>query len=60
MSSFATHYRRLGDPDIPPHRRLSNLRACIVNFAPYGFRSTYFYLTMSAGIPRTWRQILPR
>lgn len=38
---------------MPPHRRLSNLRACIVHFAPYGFRSTYFYLTVSAGIPRT-------
>lgn len=53
MSSFATHYRRLNEPDMPPYRRLSNLRACIVGFAPYGSRSTYFYLTLSAGIPRT-------
>jgi hypothetical protein len=52
MSSFATHHRRLHDPALPPHHRLSNLRSCIERFAPYGFRSTYFHLTVSAGIPR--------
>lgn len=53
MSSFTTHHRRLNDVTLPPHRRLSNLRSCIFHFAPYGFRATYFYLTISAGIPRT-------
>jgi len=53
MSSFTTHHRRVEDASLPPHRRLSNLRACILHFAPYGFRSTYFHLTVSAGIPRS-------
>jgi hypothetical protein len=53
MSSFATHLRRLSAPELPPYRRLSNLRSCILHFAPYGFRSTYFYLTISARIPRS-------
>ena len=52
MSSFSTHRRRGVDPELPAYRRLSNLRSCILHFSPYGFRSTYFYLTISAGLPR--------
>ncbi|MGW4689641.1 hypothetical protein ACWEPM_32780 [Streptomyces sp. NPDC004244] len=51
MTSFATHRRRVHDVSRPPHRRLSALRTCLTEFAPYGFRATYHHLTLSAGIP---------
>ena len=52
MSSFATHRRRVRDPALPLQRRMSNLRSCILCFAPYGFRAIYHHLTISARIPR--------
>ncbi|MFI8501727.1 hypothetical protein ACIGFK_24990 [Streptomyces sp. NPDC085524] len=52
MTSFATHRRRVHDTALPPYRRLSALRTCLTEFAPYGFRATYHHLCRSAGIPR--------
>ncbi|MBD0742720.1 hypothetical protein [Streptomyces sp. CBMA152] len=52
MSSFTTHRRRACDEGLPAYARLSNLRSCLVHFAPYGFRATYHHLCVSAGIPR--------
>ncbi|MBZ3901117.1 hypothetical protein [Streptomyces griseiscabiei] len=52
MSSFHTHRRRVHDEGLPPRVRHTNLRSCLVHFAPYGFRATYHHLCLSAGIPR--------
>ncbi|MEE1767198.1 hypothetical protein PUR34_03150 [Streptomyces sp. JV185] len=52
MSSFNTHRRRVHDESLPPLVRHTNLRSCLVNFAPYGFRATYHHLCFSAGIPK--------
>ncbi|MFJ8012411.1 hypothetical protein [Streptomyces sp. NPDC096339] len=52
MTSFATHRRRVHDTALPPYRRLSALRTCLTEFAPYGFYATYHHLCRSAGIPR--------
>ncbi|MFJ9739315.1 hypothetical protein [Streptomyces sp. NPDC101166] len=52
MSSFATHRRRVHDESLTPRVRHANLRACVVAFAPYGFRATYHHLCTAAGIPR--------
>jgi hypothetical protein len=52
MSSFATHRRRVLDESLPPRTRHTNLRSCLVRFAPYGFRATYHHLCLSARIPR--------
>ncbi|MEE1939941.1 hypothetical protein V1L54_11070 [Streptomyces sp. TRM 70361] len=52
MSSFGTHRARVHDPARPVQWRLSDLRSCVVRFAPYGFRATYHHLRTSAGIPR--------
>ncbi|MEV0413210.1 hypothetical protein AB0I68_21035 [Streptomyces sp. NPDC050448] len=51
MTSFATHRRRVHDVSRPPYRRLSALRTCLTEFAPYGLRATYHHLCRSAGIP---------
>ncbi|MEU6310579.1 hypothetical protein [Streptomyces sp. NPDC047014] len=51
MTSFATHRLRVHDTARPAHRRLSALRTCLTEFAPYGFRATYHHLCRSAGIP---------
>ncbi len=53
MSSFNTHRRRVYDEVLPTRVRHTNLRSCLVHFAPYGFRATYHHLCLSAGIPRT-------
>ncbi|MEV8474454.1 hypothetical protein [Streptomyces sp. NPDC051173] len=52
MSSFTTHRRRVLDQALPARVRHTNLRCCLVQFAPYGFRATYDHLCHSAGIPR--------
>ncbi|MEU9001882.1 hypothetical protein [Streptomyces sp. NPDC048551] len=52
MASFATHRLRVHDAARPPYRRLSALRTCLSEFAPYGFYATYHHLCRSAGIPR--------
>lgn len=52
MSSFTTHRRRVLDQALPARVRHTNLRSCLVQFAPYGFRATYDHLCGSAGIPR--------
>ncbi|NNN30204.1 hypothetical protein HLK59_07470 [Streptomyces sp. S3(2020)] len=52
MSSFTTHRRRVHDESLPARVRHTNLRSCLVHFAPYGFRATYHHLCHSAGIPR--------
>lgn len=52
MTSFATHRLRVHDTARPPYRRLSALRTCLTEFAPYGFYATYHHLCRSAGIPR--------
>uniref|UniRef100_A0AAU2JJ93 Uncharacterized protein n=1 Tax=Streptomyces sp. NBC_00049 TaxID=2903617 RepID=A0AAU2JJ93_9ACTN len=52
MTSFATHRLRVHDTASPPHRRLSALRTCLTEFAPYGLRATYHHLCLGAGIPR--------
>ncbi|MFE2327937.1 hypothetical protein ACFXD5_29190 [Streptomyces sp. NPDC059385] len=52
MTSFATHRRRVHDTALPPYRRLSALRTCLTEFAPYGLRATFHHLRGSAGIPR--------
>ncbi|MET9880625.1 hypothetical protein ABZZ36_39375 [Actinacidiphila glaucinigra] len=52
MSSFNTHQRRVYDEGLPPRARHTNLRSCLVHFAPYGFRATYHHLCLSAGIPK--------
>ncbi|MGW6059274.1 hypothetical protein [Streptomyces sp. NPDC055189] len=52
MSSFNTHQRRVYDERLIARVRHTNLRSCLVNFAPYGFRATYHHLCISAGIPR--------
>ncbi|MFJ7157649.1 hypothetical protein ACIQUQ_22275 [Streptomyces sp. NPDC101118] len=51
MTSFATHRLRVHDRSLPPYRRLSALRTCLTEFAPYGLRATYHHLCRSAGIP---------
>ena len=51
MSSFNTHRRRVHDEGLPARVRHTNLRSCLVHFAPYGFRATYHYLCVSAAIP---------
>ncbi|MBZ4321439.1 hypothetical protein [Streptomyces huiliensis] len=51
MSSFTVHLRRVHDERLPARTRRSDLRSCLVNFAPYGFRATYHHLTLSARIP---------
>ncbi|MEV7509706.1 hypothetical protein AB0O57_17320 [Streptomyces sp. NPDC091201] len=51
MTSFATHRLRVHDTARPAHRRLSALRTCLTQFAPYGFRATYDHLCRSAGVP---------
>ncbi|MFB7712317.1 hypothetical protein [Streptomyces sp. NPDC056105] len=52
MSSFNTHHRRVYDDGLPTRVRHTNLRSCLVHFAPYGFRATYHHLCATAGIPR--------
>ncbi|MDX3584943.1 hypothetical protein [Streptomyces europaeiscabiei] len=52
MSSFGTHQRRVYDESLSACVRHTNLRSCLVQFAPYGFRATYHHLCLSAGIPR--------
>lgn len=52
MSSFNTHRRRVYDEGRSARVRHTNLRSCLVPFAPYGFRATYHHLCLSAGIPR--------
>lgn len=52
MTSFATHRLRVHDAALPAHRRMSALRTCLTEFAPYGFRATFHHLRGSAGIPR--------
>lgn len=52
MSSFNTHHRRVYDEGLPARVRHTNLRSCLVHFAPYGFRATYHHLCLSAGIPK--------
>ncbi|MCY0936472.1 hypothetical protein [Streptomyces sp. H34-S4] len=52
MTSFATHRRKVHDGALPAHRRMSALRTCLTEFAPYGFRATFHHLRGSAGIPR--------
>ncbi|MEU1409575.1 hypothetical protein ABZ471_46475 [Streptomyces sp. NPDC005728] len=52
MSSFNTHQRRVYDEGLPTRARHTNLRSCLVHFAPYGFRATYHHLCLSAGIPK--------
>jgi hypothetical protein len=52
MTSFNRLQLRIADETLPPYRRLSHLRSCLEHFAPYGLRSTYMYLTLSAAIPR--------
>ncbi|MET9698662.1 hypothetical protein ABZY31_17280 [Streptomyces sp. NPDC006529] len=51
MTSFATHRLRVHDRDLPPYRRLSALRTCLTEFAPYGLRATYHHLCRSARVP---------
>ncbi|QTT76602.1 hypothetical protein J7W19_27365 [Streptomyces mobaraensis NBRC 13819 = DSM 40847] len=51
MSSFTVHLRRVHDERLPARTRRSDLRSCLVHFAPYGFRATYHHLTLSARIP---------
>ncbi|MER5729244.1 hypothetical protein ABT084_13065 [Streptomyces sp. NPDC002138] len=51
MTSFATHRLRVHDRARPPHRRLSALRTCLTQFAPYGLRATYHHLCASARVP---------
>lgn len=53
MSSFATHRRRVHDESLTPRARHANLRACVVAFAPYGYRATYHHVCAAAGIPRS-------
>ncbi|MFJ9855087.1 hypothetical protein [Streptomyces sp. NPDC101150] len=52
MSSFNTHRRRVFDESLPARIRHTNLRSCLVHFAPYGFRATYHHLCLSARIPK--------
>ncbi|MEE1670292.1 hypothetical protein RCR19_33000 [Streptomyces sp. WAC07094] len=52
MSSFNTHLRRVHDEGLPARVRHTNLRSCLVHFAPYGFRATYHHLCLSARIPK--------
>ncbi|MCX4777080.1 hypothetical protein [Streptomyces sp. NBC_01264] len=52
MTSFATHRLRVHDATLPVHRRMSALRTCLTQFAPYGLRATFHHLRGSAGIPR--------
>lgn len=52
MSSYNTHRGRVYDEGLPARARHTNLRSCLVHFAPYGFRATYHHLCLSAGIPR--------
>ncbi|MFE4638750.1 hypothetical protein ACFRJ1_35990 [Streptomyces sp. NPDC056773] len=52
MTSFATHRLRVHDAALPVHRRMSALRTCLTEFAPYGLRATFHHLRGSAGIPR--------
>ncbi|MFC8233297.1 hypothetical protein [Streptomyces sp. NPDC057284] len=52
MSSFNTHQRRVYDESLLARVRHTNLRSCLVHFAPYGFRATYHHLCLSAGIPK--------
>ncbi|MCJ0870644.1 hypothetical protein [Streptomyces sp. AP-93] len=52
MTSFATHRLRVHDATLPAHRRMSALRTCLTEFAPYGLRATFHHLRGSAGIPR--------
>jgi len=52
MSSFGTHRARVHDAARPPRWRLSDLRSCLVHFAPYGFGATFHHLRGSAGIPQ--------
>ena len=52
MASFATHRLKVLDPELPVERRHAALRTCLTIFAPYGFRDTYFHLTLSCRIPR--------
>ncbi|MEV5786582.1 hypothetical protein AB0L42_37160 [Streptomyces sp. NPDC052287] len=52
MSSFNTHQRRVRDESLPAPVRHTNLRSCLVHFAPYGFRATYHHLCLSARIPK--------
>jgi hypothetical protein len=52
MSSFNTHQRRVYDEGLPARVRHTNVRSCLVHFAPYGFRATYHHLCLSAGIPK--------
>ncbi|MFI0741157.1 hypothetical protein ACH4PU_24195 [Streptomyces sp. NPDC021100] len=51
MSSFNLHLRRVHDERLPARMRRSDLRSCLVHFAPYGFHATYHHLTLSARIP---------
>lgn len=43
MTSFATHRRKVHDGALPAHRRMSALRTCLTEFAPYGFRATFHH-----------------
>ncbi|MFD5145260.1 hypothetical protein [Streptomyces sp. NPDC058401] len=52
MTSFATHRLRVHDAALPVHRRMSALRTCLTQFAPYGLRATFHHLRGSARIPR--------
>ncbi|MEU1625463.1 hypothetical protein ABZ746_09040 [Streptomyces sp. NPDC020096] len=52
MTSFLTHRRLVLDHTLPVLRRHAALRTCVELYAPYGFRSTYHHLTVSARIPR--------
>lgn len=52
MAGFIRLQSRVDDETLPPHRRLSHLRSCLEHVAPYGFRSTSMYLTLTAAIPR--------
>ncbi|MET9517593.1 hypothetical protein [Streptomyces sp. NPDC002994] len=56
MSSFTTHLRRVHDATLPGRVRHANLRCCLVQFSPYGFRATYDHLCRSAGISRNPEQ----
>lgn len=52
MSGFNTHQRRVHDESLPALVRHTDLRSCLVRFAPYGFRATYHHVCLSARIPK--------
>ncbi|MEU9508585.1 hypothetical protein AB0D32_20185 [Micromonospora sp. NPDC048170] len=52
MTSFPAAALRVRDESLPEYERLLHLRECALRCAPYGFRATWHYLIVNAGIPQ--------